>query len=392
MKDDDRKGIALLGSTGSIGTSTLDVIRMHGDKFRVVSLAAGSNVGLLAEQAAEFRPAFVSVYDAAAAGGLAAALPDGVEAGYGPDGAVRAATFDGVDTVVSAISGAAGLLPTMAAVEAGKNVAIANKETLVMAGPLVMERAARRGVKLLPIDSEHSAVFQSLAGHRKEDVKRIILTASGGPFLNASAQSLESVTPAQALDHPKWKMGKKITIDSATLMNKGLEVIEASFLFGLDASRISVVVHPQSIVHSMVEYVDGSIVAQLSKPDMKGPIAYALSWPARIEAGTEPLGLAGLSLDFIEPDPQRFPCLGLARTALELGGTAPAVLNAADEVAVEMFLKGEVPFTGIYGVISGVLSSHTPVQISEIGDVLEADRWAREAAYKAVGAKKLGIR
>jgi len=390
--DMNRKGISLLGSTGSIGVNTLDVIRRNPERFFVVSLAAGGNVSLLREQVREFRPRFVSVRDSACARELAGLLPSSVAIGCGVEGAAEAATLGGVDTVVSAISGAAGLVPTIAAVRAGKDIALANKETLVMAGPLVMEEARANNVSLLPVDSEHSAVFQAMSGHRAQDIRRIILTASGGPLLNAPAGSLSSVTPEQALDHPRWKMGRKISIDSATLMNKGLEVIEASFLFGQPADRISVVVHPQSIVHSMVEYIDGSIVAQLSNPDMKGPIAYALSYPERIDAVTEGLGLAGLSLDFSEPDPARFPCLALAYEALRIGGTATAVLNAADEVAVERFLAGEVPFTGIHDIISEVLSSHKSSPITSIEAVLEADRWARQKAFDAIKFKKLGLR
>ncbi len=268
----------------------------------------------------------------------------------------------------------------MAAIRAGKDIALANKETLVMAGPLVMEEALKKGVKILPVDSEHCAIFQSLSGHRKEDVRRIILTASGGPFLDTPFERLERVTPEEALKHPKWSMGRKITIDSATLMNKGLEVIEARWLFDTPSSKISVLIHPQSIVHSMVEYIDGSIMAQMSSTDMKGPIAYALSYPERIPSGGPLLSLTGLNLEFKEPELKRFPCLTLAYDALEAGGTAPAVLNAADEAAVGMFLKGRLPFTGIYRVISEVLERHTPKKISTLEDVLEADRWAREAA------------
>jgi len=392
MTDMNRKGIALLGCTGSIGVNTLEVIRRHPDRFFVVSMAAGGNLALLRRQIREFNPVFVSVRDEKAARELSSEFSGLVKIGFGADGAAEAATFDGVDTVVSAISGAAGLVPTFAAVRAGKDVALANKETLVMAGPLVMEEARANGVTLLPVDSEHSAVFQAMSGHRAEDIRRIILTASGGPLLNTPADALSTVTPEQALNHPRWRMGRKISIDSATLMNKGLEVIEASFLFDQPAERISVVVHPQSIVHSMVEYVDGSVVAQLSNPDMKGPIAYALSWPERIDAGARELNFAGLSLEFSEPDPVRFPCLSLAYDALSSGGTAPAVFNAADEVAVEMFLTGRVGFTGIHEIISEVLSSHAPGPVSSIDDVLEADRWAREAAARAIEAKKLGIR
>ena len=350
----------------------------------MISLCAGNNTALLKKQIEEFSARYASVQSAEAAGALKNGMTTPVEIGFGAEGAEKAATYDGVDMAVSAISGASGLLPTMAAIRAGKDIALANKETMVLAGPLVMEEALKKGVRILPVDSEHSAVFQSMAGHRREDIKRIILTASGGPFLNTRAEDLAAVTPAEALNHPRWKMGRKISIDSATLMNKGLEVIEASFLFGVPAEKISVVIHPQSVVHSMVEYMDGSIVAQMSRPDMKGPIAYALGYPERIEAGVEPLGFDGLNLEFSEPDSGRFPCLGLAYAALKAGGTMPAVLNAADEEAVEMFLKGRIRFTGIYKLISEALQRHTPGGIGSIDDVLEADRWAREAVMASV--------
>ncbi len=373
------KRISVLGSTGSIGRNTLEVVRRNPGRFRVISLSAGGNIELLKDQIEEFRPEFVSVITKDDLKELKR-NPRSFESGFGEDGAIKAACYPGVDITVSAISGAAGLMPTMAAIKAGKDIALANKETLVMAGPLVMEEALKKGVKILPVDSEHCAIFQSLSGHRKEDVRRIILTASGGPFLDTPFERLERVTPEEALKHPKWSMGRKITIDSATLMNKGLEVIEARWLFDTPSSKISVLIHPQSIVHSMVEYIDGSIMAQMSSTDMKGPIAYALSYPERIPSGGPLLSLTGLNLEFKEPELKRFPCLTLAYDALEAGGTAPAVLNAADEAAVGMFLKGRLPFTGIYRVISEVLERHTPKKISTLEDVLEADRWAREAA------------
>lgn len=379
------KGLAVLGSTGSIGKSTLEIVRNHRERFAVRALAAGSNIALLREQIEEFRPRFVSVRSEEDALKLKGILPKGTSVGFGTEGAERAASLEGVDCAVAAIAGAAGLLPTLAAIRAGADIALANKETLVMAGSFVMEEVRRKGVNLLPVDSEHSAVFQSLAGHRREDIERIILTASGGPFLDTPAEELDHVTPAEALKHPRWNMGKKITIDSATLMNKGLEVIEARWLFDLPPEKISVVIHPQSIIHSMVEYIDGSIVAQLSCPDMKGPIAYALGYPERIDSHTERLKLAGLSLDFREPD-ERFPCLGLAYEALRAGGIMPTVLNAADEVAVEAFLKGEIRFTDIYRVISDVLEGMTGSQgkITSIGDVLEADSEARRNAASMI--------
>ena len=380
-----KKGISILGSTGSIGTNTLEVLRMHPDRFRVVSLAAGNNIALLKEQIEEFRPAFVSVADSAAASALRNSVSVPVEIGFAVEGAIRAAAFDGAEMCVSAISGAAGLLPTMAAIRAGVDIALANKETLVLAGPLVMEEVRKRNIKFLPVDSEHSAVYQSMAGHRPEDIKRVILTASGGPFLKTPIQDFSGITPEAALNHPRWKMGRKISIDSATLVNKGLEVIEARWLFNLPPDKISVVIHPQSIVHSMVEYIDGSIMAQMGSPDMKGPIAYALSWPERIDSGTPPLGFRGLSLEFHDPEPERFPCLSLAYEALRAGGTAPAALNAADEVAVAMFLEGRLPFTGICAVIREVMDGYGHKDIRTIEDVLEADRAARAAASSFAG-------
>jgi 1-deoxy-D-xylulose-5-phosphate reductoisomerase len=378
------KGVAVLGSTGSIGRSTLEVIRMHPERFRVAALAAGTNIELLKVQIEEFRPEFVSVLTKEAAGAVKSVCGPGFEVGFGTEGASRAASHKGADITVSAIVGAAGLLPTLAAVRAGKDVALANKETLVTAGPIVMEEVRRSGIKLLPVDSEHSAVFQALRGHRTEDIRRIILTASGGPFLNLPHEALERVTPEEALRHPNWKMGKRITVDSATLINKGFEVIEARWLFDVPPEKISVYIHPQSIVHSMVEYIDGSIVAQMGSSDMKGPIAYALSYPERVDAGVETFPLGGSRLEFMEPEPERFPSLELAYKALSAGGTAPAVLNAADEVAVESFLKRKIPFTGIHRIMEEVLERHTPKEVSSVEDILEADRWARDVACGGV--------
>ena len=377
------KGISILGSTGSIGVNTLNVIRLHPDRFRVVSLAAGSNLSLLREQVEEFRPEFVSLTSEAHAREVSGLPSGGV--GFGVDGATVAGSMDGVDLTVSAISGAAGLIPTLAAVKAGKEIALANKETLVMAGELVMAEAVERGVKILPVDSEHSAVFQSIAGHRVEDIKRIILTASGGPFRERPVEEFDTISPAEALNHPNWEMGRKITIDSATLLNKGLEVIEARWLFGLPPEKIDVTVHPQSIVHSMVEYIDGSVMAQMGSPDMKGPIAYALAYPERVESGAAPLDLTRGSLDFSLPDTAKFPCLALSYDALKSGGTMPAVLNAADEVAVEAFLEERIPFTGIAALIEGVMDAHDNNLTPSLEDVLEADAWARRAASEVVG-------
>ncbi|MEE8574135.1 MAG: 1-deoxy-D-xylulose-5-phosphate reductoisomerase [Thermodesulfobacteriota bacterium] len=378
------KGISILGSTGSIGTSTLDVVRRNSDSFRVVALAAGGNIDLIKEQIREFSPEFVSVLDEECA--LEIKREFQVETGYGTDGASAAATYDGVDVTISAISGAAGLLPTLAAVKAGKRVGLANKETLVMAGPIVMAEAEKSGAVILPVDSEHSAVFQSLTGHSKSDVKRIILTASGGPFRKLSKEELAEVTPEAALKHPNWDMGAKVTIDSATLLNKGLEVIEARWLFDIAPDKIDVAIHPQSIVHSMVEYLDGSIISQMGSPDMRGPIAYALSYPERVDAGVEPLDALNMKLDFEPPDVERFPCLGLAYEALKIGGTMPAVLNAADEVAVEAFLKGRLSFTDIHRVIASVMEAHEAVPFPTIDEILSADEWAREMAGTIQGA------
>lgn len=372
------KAVAIIGSTGSIGTSTLDIIRMHPDKFRIVSLGAGKNAKLLRSQIREFSPDFVSVREEALASELASEFD--IETGFGEEGAMRAASLEGADITVSAISGAAGLMPTLAAVRAGKRVALANKEALVMAGAILMAEAKESGAELLPVDSEHSAIFQSLTGHRESDIRRIILTASGGPFFDWPLERINEATPEQALKHPNWDMGQKVTIDSATLLNKGLEVIEASWLFSLPPEAISVAIHPQSVVHSMVEYLDGSIVSQMGTPDMKVPIAYALSYPKRIETGTEPLELRGMTLDFLEPDTEKFPCLALAYDALERGGTMPAVLNAADEVAVEAFLSGRLPFSGIAALISDVMDSHEAGREPTLEDIIAADRWAREEA------------
>jgi 1-deoxy-D-xylulose-5-phosphate reductoisomerase len=325
------KKLAILGSTGSIGQSTLDVVARHRERFEVVGLAEGHDVALLAKQVEAFRPKVVSVRDEASVEQLASLLRvPRPEILCGIDGACAVAAESGADMVVSAIVGAAGLTPTIAAIEAGKDIALANKETMVAAGELVSKLAAEKKIAILPVDSEHAAIHQSLAGHRREDVLALHLTASGGPFLRASRAAMERATAAEASRHPRWSMGAKITIDSATLMNKGLEVIEAHWLFGVPPDRIRVVVHPQSIVHSMVEYLDGCVVAQLGVPDMRAPIAYAISWPERVESGVERLNLARVgSLTFEEPDRERFPALGLAYRALEAGGSMPAALNAA---------------------------------------------------------------
>ena len=401
------KGVAILGSTGSIGRSTLEVIRRNPERFRVVSLAAGNNTALLKKQVEEFKPCFVSTLtkeglsELKDSGALTTGIKSGfdIKSGFGVEGAERAASFSGVDIAVSAIVGAAGLRPTLAAIRAGKDIALANKEALVIAGPLVTTEARKFKVRLLPVDSEHSAVFQLIEGRDKEEIKRIILTASGGALRDVPLKDLKDVTPTQALSHPTWKMGPRITIDSATLMNKGFEVMEASHLFDMGATgatggtgpmssgegeKIAVLVHPQSIVHSMVEFVDGSIVAELGVSDMKGPIAYALSYPERLSGVRAPLELAGKNLEFIEVDPKRYPALELAREALRMGGAAGAVLNAADEVAVDAFLSGRIPFTGIHETVSEVLAAYSKgprnQDVYSLEDIMAADEWARRIA------------
>ena len=344
-----RKKLSILGSTGSIGRSTLEVVRQFPDRFEVVALGAGSNAALLCQQIVEFSPRLVSVLDTQVAYSLQNLL--GEKSGsspdilYGPEGYCRVAAYPEADMLVSAMVGAAGLLPTLSAIEAGKNIALANKETLVAAGEIVMGAAAGKNVKILPVDSEHSAIFQALQGNHREALDRVLLTASGGPFFNKSRSELEAVTPEAALRHPNWSMGRKITIDSATLMNKGLEVIEAHWLFGVPVERISVHIHPESIVHSMVEYVDGSVIAQMGIPDMKIPIAYALAYPERLPVASPRLDLFRLQkLSFYPPDEEKFPCLRLAFDACRKGSTMPAVLNAANEIAVHAFLEKTIGF------------------------------------------------
>jgi 1-deoxy-D-xylulose-5-phosphate reductoisomerase len=374
------KKLSILGSTGSIGVSTLEIVAAHRDRFQVVALTAGNNLDLLKEQIEAFSPRLVAVMTEGLAETLRRMLPGPKpEILAGVPGLIAAATASETDMVVAAIVGAAGLVPTAAAIKAGKDVALANKETLVTAGHLIMGMVAERGVKLYPVDSEHSAVFQSIEGHRNEDIKKIILTASGGPFLFWPAERLADVTIADALNHPNWSMGKKITIDSATMMNKGLEVIEARWLFDVPAARIDVNIHPQSIIHSMVEYIDGCVIAQLGTPDMKAPIAYALSYPGRVETGVAPLDLTLFSgLTFLRPDLAKFRCLKLAYDALDAGESMPAVLNAANEVAVEAFLAGRIRFVDIPAAIERTMSFHQPHTLGTIEEVLFVDRWARD--------------
>lgn len=381
------KTLALLGATGSIGRNTLKIVAKFPDKFKIKTLSAKYNVELLADQINRFHPDLVAVYDGPTAKKLESLLPssNSVEIMYGAEGYRAAAAWDGVDMTVSAMVGAAGLEPTLAAVVAGKDIAIANKETLVMAGALVTAAVGQRGVRLLPIDSEHSAVFQCLQGYRRQDLEKILLTASGGPFLNMPADAFDQITPEQALKHPNWEMGAKITIDSATLMNKGLEVIEAKWLFDVSTERIEVIVHPQSIIHSMVAYCDGSILAQMGIPDMQEAIGYALSYPERIPLKQPLPDLVGLGgLTFQHPDVNKFPCLQIAFDACREGGTMPAVMNAANEVAVEAFLSRKIPFTGIPRVIDDTMNMHRLIQVPDLQSVLDADAWARKKAQSLV--------
>ena len=398
----DRKRLAILGSTGSVGASTLDVVARHRDRFDVVALAARHHVEALFEQCLAFRPRIAVLLDPGAARELQRRL---LRAGVGSEvrsGAAaleEVASLPEVDTVMAAIVGVAGLGPTLAAARAGKNILLANKESLVTAGAVLMDAVRASGATLLPIDSEHNAIFQALprAGGTPDTagVRRILLTASGGPFRAASLTQLEEATPAQACAHPNWVMGRKISVDSATMMNKGLEVIEAHWLFDARADQIEVVIHPESVVHSLVEYVDGSVIAQLGNPDMRTPIAYALGYPERIDAGVEFLDLPRIgSLHFERPDRERFPCLRLAYEALTAGGTAPAVLNAANEVAVASFLAGAAGFRQIPALIEAVLSDVRCGPVDALEDVLAADRAAREKAdgwLRAAGRPALAV-
>lgn len=383
------KRLSILGSTGSIGRNVLNIVDMFPERFRVEALTAKDNVQRLARQIEYFRPKIAAVFDGDAADRLKRLLPPEVrvEIFWGEDGYRIAAANGETDMVVAAMMGAAGLSPTLAGISAKKDIALANKETLVMAGSLVMARAAENGVVVRPIDSEHSAIFQSLAGQRREDLAQILLTASGGPFRLTPATELAKIRPEDALKHPNWDMGPKITIDSATLMNKGLEVIEAKWLFGVSEEQIQVVVHPQSIVHSMVAYRDGSVIAQLGIPDMRGAIAYALSWPERLPIQQPAPDFTALgALTFEAPDRVRFPCLDMAFSACEIGGTMPAVLNAANESAVAAFLEKRISFTAIPEVIAWVMDRHVRTDQPSLDDILDADGWARHAASERIMA------
>ena len=377
------KQIAILGSTGSIGRNTLRVVEALNGDFKVAALGAGTSVALLAEQITQFQPRIVAVADEACAELLEKELHQRQytkkpHIGIGVEGLCEVAVCDEVEIVIGAVVGALGLLPTYRALEAGRRVALANKETLVIAGELMTRAAEKSGAELLPVDSEHNALHQCLRGEKHSEVKRLILTASGGPFRTASQEVIENATPAAALKHPTWQMGDKITIDSATMMNKGLEVIEARWLFNRTADEISIVVHPQSVVHSMIEMVDGSVIAQLGVTDMRHAIQYALTYPARQASQLPPLNLATCgTLEFYEPDTDRFPCIALAYEALRAGGTMPAVLNAANEIAVAAFLDNRIKFGQIAALIRAACAAHTPQPVNDLETVLAADSWAR---------------
>jgi 1-deoxy-D-xylulose-5-phosphate reductoisomerase len=383
-----KKRVTILGSTGSVGRQTLDVVARYPEKFEVVGLAAGKNVEKLADQVARFRPRVVSVVDAAAADELASRLA-GVkpEILHGESGAMAVAIAP-AEVVMAAMVGAAGLPPTLAAVEAGRDVALANKEVLVMAGELVTKTAARTGARLLPVDSEHCALHQALGNRPADHVHRLVLTASGGPFLDLPEEEFALITPERAVKHPRWDMGAKISIDSSTLLNKGFEVLEAKWLFGIDESRIGIVVHPEAIVHSLVEFVDGSTIAQLGLPDMAVPIAYALAWPDRLPGVVKHCDLAKLSrLNFREPDHERFPAIRLAYDAAAAGGTAPAMLVAADDVAVQAFLEHRIDYRDITRVLADTLQSEPIRRLVTLEDVREAERLARAAATRLIGRR-----
>ena len=380
-----KRRVALLGSTGSIGTTTLNVARAMPERIEIVALAAGNNIEKLAAQARETGVRHVAIHDASQEKALRTLLPNGVKIHTGPEGLIEVATLADTDIVLVSIVGTAGLFPALAAIQAGKDLAIASKEILVMAGEVITQAAEKKGVMLLPVDSEHNAIFQCLNGQhaRNAEVSRLILTASGGPFRKLPAADLSKVTPEQALCHPTWNMGPKITIDSATLFNKGLEMIEARWLFGIGMDRIDVVVHPQSIIHSMVEFVDGSVLAQLSRTDMGFPIQYALTWPDRIKGTLEPLDFPSLAkLEFEAPRTDDFPALDLARKAGLTGGTLPAVYNAANEVAVDSFRAGKISFPGIWQCVASVMRNHEVGPSSSLETVVNADQWARQAAQK----------
>ena len=380
------KQLAILGSTGSIGRQTLQVIDSFPTELKPVALTAGNNRFLCLEQVKKYKPQLVSLHNEEDARWLRQQLvgQQKIDICYGDEGLVAAATFSEADTVLIAISGAVGMLPTVAAIKAGKTIALANKETLVAAGELVMRLAGEYGVHIMPVDSEHSAIWQCLHGEDNRDVARLLLTASGGPFRSLSREGMAAITPAMALNHPNWQMGAKITIDSATLMNKGLEVIEARWLFDINYDNIGVVIHPQSIIHSMVEFNDGSVLAQMGVPDMRLPIQHALFYPRRPAGKAPRLQWPISELTFAEPDVERFPALNLAFQAGRVGKTMPAVLNAANEIAVHAFLKGKLEFLAIPEIVAKVMDGHSPVQYNSLEEIMETDRWARRRAEETI--------
>lgn len=380
--------VSILGSTGSIGRNALDIISRKPGAFRVTALASRSDWQTMVSQAQQFKPALVAVYEEDSASRVRDQLKgSGIKVVEGIDGILEAAATDRADVVISSIVGAAGVMPTFAAVQAGKVVALANKEALVAAGRLITEEAQRTGARIIPVDSEHSALFQALLGQDHSAVRKVILTASGGPFLGRNRVDLAEVTPEMALNHPRWKMGPKVTIDSATMMNKGLEIIEARWIFDIPADRIEVLVHPQSIVHGMVEYQDGSVMAQMGATDMRIPIAFALSYPDRLDLGLEPLDLSAVGrLDFHTPDLEMFPCLGLAYKALKTGNGIPAVMNAANEIAVESFLSGNLTFNGIADVVRTVMDEPPEFDYKTLSGILRGDQLARAAARRIIGS------
>ena len=388
------KGICILGATGSIGVSTLDVVARHPDQYRVIALTANGNIEALYEQCLAHKPEYAVVASEGKAEEfrqrIATSPVSGIKVLAGAKALETVATLPNVDAVMAAIVGAAGLLPTLAAAKAGKTVLLANKEALVMSGQIFMKAVADSGAVLLPIDSEHNAIFQCMpagytTGHTAKQARRILLTASGGPFRKTPLETLPSVTPEQAVAHPKWDMGRKISVDSATMMNKGLELIEACLLFNMDPDQIQVVIHPQSIIHSMVDYVDGSVLAQMGNPDMRTPIAHAMAWPERFDSGVAPLDIFQVGhMDFEQPDLNRFPCLRLAQEAIKAGGIMPTVLNAANEIAVDAFLNEKVRFTDIAVIIERSMAQFKPDSADNLEIVLEADRRARDAAYGVI--------
>ncbi len=378
------KRITILGSTGSIGRSTLDVISRNSSDYRAVALVAGRNIDLLEDQINTFKPEVVAVADEKMAEMLSARVKN-IKILFGHAGISQAAAYESADVVISAIVGAAGLLPTLTAIRAGKDIGLANKEALVMAGSIVMAEAKRNGVRIIPVDSEHSAVFQCLEGRKKEEVRKIVLTASGGPFVNKAKDELDDITAEDALKHPNWSMGRKISIDSATLMNKGLEVIEACWLFDLSPDDVDVLIHPQSIVHSLVEFRDRTFLAQMSMPDMRAPIAYALSYPDRLDLPIQGLELDRIgTLSFKKPDHDSFPCLTYAYEAIQQEGTVPAVLNAANEAAVHAFLEKRIGFNDIPAIIRKTVKGHAVILQPSLDDVIAADRWARLSAESSI--------